>query len=75
LANDGGVRARELLELIAHSPSRLPRAFIDPRTGLAKAMQAVCDPGSQGRYLCIVRLAQRPVEKLLVYHDANGFRW
>jgi hypothetical protein len=75
VANDGAVLARELLELIAQRPSRLPRAFIEPSTGLAKPLQAVCDPASRGGYLCIVRLAHRPVEKLFVYHGANGFRW
>jgi len=75
LADDGAVLARELLELIAQRPSRLPRAFIEPSTGLAKALQAVCDPASHGGYLCIVRLVDRPVEKLFVYHGANGFRW
>jgi hypothetical protein len=74
-ANDGAALSRELLELIAQTPSRLPRAFIEPSTGLAKDLQAVCDPASRGRYLCIVRLAQRPGETLSVYHDANGFRW
>jgi hypothetical protein len=73
--NDGAVLARELLELIAQTPSRLPRAFIEPSTGLAKDLQAVCDPASHGGYLCIVRLAHRPVEKLSVYHGANGFSW
>jgi hypothetical protein len=74
-ADDGVVLARELLEQIVQRPSRLPRDFIQPSTGLAKDLQIVCDPASSGEYLCIVRLANKPRETLSVRHGANGFSW
>jgi hypothetical protein len=75
LADDGAALSRELLVLVVRTPSRLPSAFIDPRTGLAKDLQAVCNQASSGGYLCVVRLAHRPGEVLYVRYGPNGFKW
>jgi hypothetical protein len=69
---------QELLRLVVQSPSaHLPRALIDPRTGLAlNNLQAVCRSGAKGGYLCIVRPAlHKPGEGLYVRYGANGFTW
>ena len=69
---------QRLLQLVIQSPSaHLPRALIDPRTGLAlNNLQAVCHAGAKGRYLCVVRPAlHKPGEGLSVRYGPNGFTW
>jgi hypothetical protein len=69
---------QQLLQLVIQSPgAHLPRALIDPRTGLAlNNLQAVCHPGAKGRYLCVVRPAlHKPGEGLSVRYGPNGFTW
>ena len=66
---------RKLLNLVIQSPSgKLPRALIDPRTGLAKNnLQAVCRRESGRRsYLCVVQPAQhKPGEGAYVRYRLN----
>ena len=69
---------QQLLQLVIQSPSaHLPRALIDPRTGLAlNNLQAVCHAGAKGGYLCVVRPAlHKPGEGLSVRYGPNGFTW
>jgi hypothetical protein len=51
---------QKVLNTVIQSPAgRLPRALIDPRTGLAKNnLQAVCRSSSGGGFLCLVRPVQ-----------------
>src|SRR5262245_8891593 len=58
-ATDAAAIERELLEQIVQTPSRLPRALIDPSTGLARNnLQAKCRSASPSGYLCVVRPAR-----------------
>jgi hypothetical protein len=69
---------QELLQLVVRSPStRLPRALVDPQTGLAvNNLQAVCHASVRGTYLCLVRPSlHRPGEGLYVRYGPNGFSW
>ena len=69
---------QELLQLIVRSPTtRLPRALVDPRTGLAvNNLQTVCRASVRGTYLCLVRPSlHRPGEGLYVRYGPNGFSW
>jgi hypothetical protein len=69
---------QELLQLIVRSPStRLPRALVDPKTGLAvNNLQTVCRASVRGTYLCLVRPSlHRPGEGLYVRYGPNGFSW
>jgi hypothetical protein len=80
--DEQGVVERKILALVVQTPSRLPAALIDKRTGLAKNnLQAVCRPASSGGYLCVVRPAShKPGEGLYVRYrvGADGrtsFTW
>jgi hypothetical protein len=58
-----GTLERKLLNLIVQAPAgKLPRALIDPKTGLAKnGLQAVCRRESARSFLCVI---QPPKHKL-----------
>jgi hypothetical protein len=80
--DEQGVVERKILALVIQTPSRLPAALIDKRTGLAKNnLQAVCRRASAGGYLCVVRPAShKPGEGLYVRYrvGADGrtsFTW
>jgi alpha-beta hydrolase superfamily lysophospholipase len=69
---------QQLLQRVVQSPdAHLPRALVDPRTGLAlNNLQAVCRSGSKGRYLCILRPSvHKPGEGLYVRYGPGGFTW
>ena len=69
---------RKLLTLVVESPrSRLPRALIDPRTGLAENnLQAVCRADAPASFLCVVRPSRhRPGEGLYVHYRRGVFSW
>jgi hypothetical protein len=74
---------QRILALVVQSPSgKLPRALVDPRTGLAKNnLQAVCRSAPPSSFLCLVRPARhRPNEGLYVLYrptrDGRGhFAW
>jgi hypothetical protein len=74
---------QKVLNTVIQSPAgRLPRALIDPRTGLAKNnLQAVCRSSSGGGFLCLVRPVQhRTGEGLYAAYkpSKNGkgtFKW
>jgi hypothetical protein len=76
-ATDAAVLERELLVQIVQSPSRLPRALIDPSTGLARNnLQAKCRSALPSGYLCVVRPAQHKAgEGLHVRYGPSGFTW
>jgi hypothetical protein len=59
---------RKLVSLVLSAPARkLPRAFIDPKTGLVRNnVQVVCRAAKRGSYLCTVRLANARGGKALV---------
>jgi hypothetical protein len=74
---------QKVLNLVIQSPAgKLPRALIDPKTGLAKNnLQAVCRSSSGGGFLCLVRPVQhRTGEGLYAAYkpSKNGkgtFKW
>jgi hypothetical protein len=74
---------RTVLNTVIQSPAgKLPRALIDPRTGLAKnGLQAFCRPDNSRSFLCVVRPARhRPREGLYVRYYSNregtrAFTW
>ena len=78
----GGVE-RRIVSLILLAPSgKLPRAFIDPTTGLVKNnVQVVCRRKKNRSFLCAVRPPSQSASKALYvryYTDKNGrglFRW
>jgi hypothetical protein len=69
---------RKLVSLVLGAPARkLPRAFIDPKTGLVRNnVQVVCRAAKRRSYLCTVRLANARGGKALVvrYRTARGGR-
>jgi hypothetical protein len=78
-----GAVERRVLAVVVQSPAgKLPRALIDPKTGLAKNnLQAVCSVSTSRSFLCIVRPARhKPTEGLYVRYrpSRNGpgvFTW
>jgi hypothetical protein len=65
---------RKLLNLVIQSPAgKLPRALIDPKTGLAKnGLQAVCRRATGRSFLCVVQPARhKPGEGLYVRYRVN----
>jgi hypothetical protein len=59
---------RKLVSLVLGAPARkLPRAFVDPKTGLVRNnVQVVCRAAKRRSYLCTVRLANARDGKALV---------
>jgi len=74
---------RKVVSLILTAPTRkLPRAFIDPATGLVKNnVQVICKKRQRRSFLCAVRLASQSAGKALFVRyrptkDGRGvFRW
>jgi len=65
---------RKLLNLLVQAPAgKLPRAFINSKTGLAKnGLQAVCRRGNGRSFLCVVRPPKRkPGEGLYARYRVN----
>jgi hypothetical protein len=59
---------QKLVSLVLSAPARkLPRAFVDPKTGLVRNnVQVVCRAAKHRSYLCTVRLANARSRKALV---------
>lgn len=59
---------RKLVSLVLGAPARkLPRAFVDPQTGLVRNnVQVVCRAAKHRSYLCTIRLAHTRAGRALV---------
>jgi hypothetical protein len=74
---------RELLELVVRAPEgKLPRALIDPASGLARnGLQAVCRSSRPaGSFFCVIRSSASPTTRVYVRYrrdkDGRGsFTW
>ena len=74
---------RKLVSLVLSAPSRkLPRAFVDPKTGLVRNnVQIACRSAQRRSYLCTIGLARTPTKREFVvrYRTARDgsdvFRW
>jgi len=74
---------RKLVSLVLGAPARkLPRAFVDPQTGLVRNnVQVVCRAAKHRSYLCTIRLAHARAARALVVRyrsapsGADRFTW
>jgi hypothetical protein len=74
---------RKLVSLLLTAPTRkLPRAFVDPRTGLVRNnVQVVCRAVKDRSYLCTIRLPRTRAARALVVRyrsapsGADVFQW
>jgi hypothetical protein len=78
VSRESAALERKLLAAVVRSPSEhLPSALIDKATGLAKNLQAVCQPSASQSFSCVIRPAHhKPAEGLHVrYSRGRGGRW